>query len=153
MTKKMRVFHARLILMCLAMFMLGIQVILWIQDFWSAQASFPHILTILVMLFIWISQLLSQLIENQRHTTQKEFRSASILQIDFLDREWYLPANRLLLLLLASALLGGQISSLWLAVFWSESILTSLLGTTAMLTLLIYLIFTQIHEDKLNQSK
>ena len=148
MPRKFRLFRGRIIGMSIASFVAGTQAVLYFYFVSSSKDTFGSLLGLFLMVLIFISQMISQYMENRQHTTVDEFKSASIIKIDLFSKVMHVSMNRFLISMGALFILGVQITLLIVNFEQKEPLISAIVGTLAMCSLLAYQISGHLNDQK-----
>jgi hypothetical protein len=148
MLAKYRIFKGRFLSMGVALGVIGIQLTLLIENWLNRNDLSGNLITLAVFLAYFLLQLVSQNIENQRQTTIEEFKSGSIIKNNYLSKAMSISHLRLWTILGATFVLGMQIAQIYWNWLNEDSTLFAILGTMAMVSLIIIQIIAQSNENR-----
>ncbi|MDX2302639.1 MAG: hypothetical protein NW226_07550 [Microscillaceae bacterium] len=148
MDKNIRLFLGRLYVITVAALIAGSQFILLIRHQGDFKTFWGSAFTLSLMVLILMIQIASQIFENRRNTTSEEFEAASLFNFYSFGKIIFINHIRFYLMISALLILGAQITLMITSYIDRESIISALLGTSAMMTLVVSLLMSQIQENK-----
>ncbi|MCU0445177.1 MAG: hypothetical protein MUE85_09675 [Microscillaceae bacterium] len=148
MLAKYRIFKGRFLSMGIALGIIGIQLTLGLENWFNRNDFSGNLITLLVFVLYFLLQWISQNIENQRQTTTEEFKSGSIVKSNYLSKAMLISYWRLSTILGATFVLGMQMAQMYWNWLNRDSILFALLGTMAMISLIIIQAIAQSNENR-----